>query len=365
MISIKTLLATAALVATAVHALDNGVGLKPAMGWSSWNLYACKIDENLIKRMADAMVSTGLINHGYTYINIDDCWQHSSRDALGRIEADPVTFPSGIKALADYIHSKGLKFGIYSSAGSKTCEKLPGSLGYEENDADSYAEWEVDYVKMDNCFTENLVDRAGTIKRYSAMRDALNSTGRPMVFSLCNWGFANSWDDSFTGKWCSAMAILDMVSLAPVLNLYLPSLFLLSILSNDEVIAINQDALGKSAHLMTRKGGIDTWVGELEGGERVVLVLNRGAEVAEVEVDLELLGATEGQEVKFRDLWKKEDVGAFKGKLVVKEALAKHASVMYRVRILQTSSIFLSEHLIFPIIMSVPFSMVLKQSNLL
>ncbi|KAJ3201085.1 hypothetical protein HDU67_001555, partial [Dinochytrium kinnereticum] len=397
--SLKTVLTAAAAWAMLIgstSALDNGVGLKPAMGWSSWNLYACKIDENLIKRMADAMVSSGLSKAGYTYINIDDCWQAKERDAKGKIQSDPKTFPSGIKHLSDYIHSKGLKFGIYSSAGSKTCEKLPGSLGNEKADANSYAEWEVDYVKMDNCFVEGLVDRDGTIKRYSAMRDALNATGRPMVYSLCNWGFANSWEysgdlgnswrttgdicDSFEGYWCSAMAILDMTTdltrhagpggfndldmlevgnggmtntqyrthfsawaalkspliLGNDLTQMTPEV--IEIVSNKEVIAINQDALGLSAHLLKREGGIDTWVGELQDNERVLLVINRSGKDVKAMVDLNLVGAAKGQVVHVRDLWKKEDIGEFKDTFALSDVIPKDGSFIFRISSPETLS---------------------------
>lgn len=133
-----------------VITLDNGLGLTPPMGWNAWNQYKCTINENIVKQTADSIVSSGLKDLGYTYINIDDCWQ-IARDASGRILEDKEKFPSGMKALADYVHSLGLKFGLYSDAGFLTCQKRPGSLGYEEIDAQTYAEWGVDYLKYDNC----------------------------------------------------------------------------------------------------------------------------------------------------------------------------------------------------------------------
>ncbi|RYE04480.1 MAG: glycoside hydrolase family 27 protein, partial [Sphingobacteriaceae bacterium] len=131
------------------------LALTPPMGWNSWNKFACNVDENLIKQVADAMVSSGMKAAGYEYINIDDCW-HGDRDKQGFIHPDPKRFPSGMKALADYVHSKGLKIGIYSDAGSQTCGGRPGSRGYEFQDAQMYASWGIDYLKYDWCNTEGL-----------------------------------------------------------------------------------------------------------------------------------------------------------------------------------------------------------------
>jgi len=135
-----------------VHALENGLALTPPMGWNSWNRFACNVNEDLVKSAADALVSSGMKDAGYEYVVIDDCWQ-VSRDAAANIVADAKTFPSGIKALADYVHSKGLKFGIYSDAGTKTCAGRPGSRGHEYQDALQYAAWGVDYLKYDWCNT--------------------------------------------------------------------------------------------------------------------------------------------------------------------------------------------------------------------
>src|SRR5258708_5542420 len=129
------------------RALENGLARTPPMGWNSWNRFACNINEDLVKSAADALVSSGMKDAGYEYVVIDDCWQ-ISRDAAGNIVADAKTFPSGIKALADYVHSKGLKFGIYSDAGTKTCAGRPGSRGHEYQDALQYAAWGVDYLNM-------------------------------------------------------------------------------------------------------------------------------------------------------------------------------------------------------------------------
>ena len=210
------------------RAWDNGVALTPPMGWNSWNKFACNVSEEMIKSMADAMVSSGMKDAGYQYVVIDDCWQ-VSRDENGFIVADPQRFPSGMKALADYAHSKGLKFGLYSDAGKRTCAGRPGSQGHEFQDALQYARWGVDYLKYDWCNT----DTRNAQEAYSTMRDALAATGRPIVFSMCEWGTAKPWQwaqsvgnlwrttgdisDRWEGKkkWddgsCCSMGMLDIV----------------------------------------------------------------------------------------------------------------------------------------------------------
>jgi len=159
------------------------------MGWNSWNHFGCEINEQIIKEMADAMVSSGMKEAGYMYINIDDCW-HGQRDSLGFIHPDPQRFPSGMKTLADYVHARGLKLGIYSDAGWKTCGGKPGSRGYEYQDAMMYARWGIDYLKYDWCNTEGLKAEGA----YMTMRDALHAAGRPVVFSLCEWGTDKPWE---------------------------------------------------------------------------------------------------------------------------------------------------------------------------
>ena len=184
----RLLLAITALLLAVPAAAQKaeGLALTPPMGWNSWNHYGCNIDETLIKRTADAIVSSGLRDAGYVYVNLDDCW-HGERAADGTIQPDPQRFPSGMKALGDYLHERGLKFGIYTSAGTKTCNKqggFPGGLGHEEQDAKLFASWGVDYLKYDNCNNQGVDAK----QRYRKMRDALKKTGRPIVFSLCEWG---------------------------------------------------------------------------------------------------------------------------------------------------------------------------------
>ena len=272
--------------------LDNGLGKTPQMGWNSWNKFACNINEKLIRDTIDALIDTGLADAGYNYVNLDDCWQ-SGRDSNGRIIVDK-NFPNGIKALADYAHEKGLLFGVYSDAGYKTCAGRPGSLGYEEIDAKTYAEWGVDYLKYDNCFT----DGSPPEKRYPVMRDALLKQNRPIFYSMCEWGVndpakwakpvGNSWrttGDIFN-SWNSMIGIIDQnnrwyeyagpggwndpdmlevgnggltveeekihfglwcISKAPLLigcDITKMSKSTFEILTNPEVIAIDQDPLG-------------------------------------------------------------------------------------------------------------------------
>ncbi len=183
-----------------------GLVLTPPMGWNSWNKFGCEISESLIKEIADAFVNQGFKEAGYEYIVIDDCWQ-ISRDKNGKIVADPERFPSGIKALSDYIHSKGLKFGIYSCAGRLTCQNRPGSNGHEVLDAETYAGWGVDYLKYDWCNTEGIDPGIA----YTAMSNAIASSGRPIVFSMCEWGLSRpwSWAQNVGHLWRTTVDIQD------------------------------------------------------------------------------------------------------------------------------------------------------------
>ena len=166
-----------------------GLADTPQMGWNSWNRFMTDINEELIMATADAMVELGLVDAGYIYLNLDDGW-HGERDELGFITCDPVKFPSGMKALADYLHSKGMKLGIYSDAGNFTCAGYSGSRGHEYQDAITYASWGVDYLKYDWCATQN-VNAKGA---YTLMRNALGKAGRPILFSMCEWGTSKPWE---------------------------------------------------------------------------------------------------------------------------------------------------------------------------
>jgi alpha-galactosidase len=193
-IRLLPLLLLALCAALPAHALDNGLGKTPPMGWNSWNKFACKgLNEKVVKESADTMVASGMKDAGYQYILLDDCWQ-SARDAQGNILADPEHFPHGIKAVADYVHSKGLKFGLYTDVGTQTCAGRPGSLGHEYQDAMQYAAWGVDYLKEDWCHTlpGQSAESSYTLMR-NALAEATAKTGRPIFFSLCEWGSNKPW----------------------------------------------------------------------------------------------------------------------------------------------------------------------------
>lgn len=337
----------------------NGLALTPPMGWNTWNKFGCTINENLIRQAADAMVASGMRDAGYTYIVIDDCWQ-GQRDASGNIQPDPQRFPSGMKALGDYIHSKGLKFGIYSDAGKLTCGKRPGSWGHEYQDARTYASWGVDYLKYDWCSTYTQ-DAPST---YETMSDALRATGRPIVFSICEWGVNKPWlwaknignlwrtTDDIYDHWSgqdgyqhSVLAILDLqvgldgfagpghwndpdmlevgnggmtseeyrshfslwaMLAAPLMagnDLAGMSADTKAILTNREVIAVDQDPLGVEARRVAKDGDYEVWARPLKGGGRAVLLLNRSATAHAITVNWVDLDLPASLRLKVRDLW--------------------------------------------------------------
>ncbi len=203
------------LIGLQAQKFDN-LALTPPMGWNSWNKFGCDVSEKLIMEVADAMVSSGMAAAGYEYVVIDDCWQ-VDRDENGEIVVDKDRFPHGMKYLSDYIHSKGLKFGIYSCAGTKTCQGRPGGRGYEFQDARTYARWGVDYLKYDWCNHSTQNAQAS----YTLMRDALYKAGRPIVFSICEWGSNKPWEwakevghlwrttGDIVDRWDAMMAIFD------------------------------------------------------------------------------------------------------------------------------------------------------------
>jgi len=338
--------------------LDNGLARTPAMGWNSWNKFGCGINETLIKEIADAMVSTGLAAAGYEYVNLDDCWQLSRDNTTGEIQADPQAFPSGIKALADYVHSKNLKFGLYSDAGLYTCQKRPGGLYHEEQDAQTYAKWGVDYLKYDNCYNALLPPKF----RYPRMRDALNKTGRPIYYSLCEWGQDDPWDwaadvgnswrttGDISDKWESFIDILekqvpiaskggpggwndpDMLEVgnggmtdseyaahfalwaflkAPLIignDIRNMSSATLSILSNKEIIAVNQDPLGVPATRLFYQGSQEIWGCPVVDGFAFIM-FNQGPQDATIKANFKLFNIT--GTVEARDLTTQVDLGKF------------------------------------------------------
>ncbi|KAG6778704.1 hypothetical protein POTOM_015048 [Populus tomentosa] len=399
--------------------LANGVARTPPMGWNSWNHFQCNIDERTIKTTgmyqssmlasitfsfnmveyittmhvlsfllencsnndllneqifnsscynisvdigdlwppADALVSTGLAALGYKYVNIDDCWGEEKRDWKGSLRAKASTFPSGIKALADYVHSKGLKLGIYSDAGYRTCsKKMPGSLGHEEQDAKTFAEWVgvgVDYLKYDNCYH----DGSKPQDRYATMSYALRKVGRPILYSLCEWGqeypakwaglYGNAWRTTGDIKdtWESVISIADENNIwgryagpgrwndpdmlevgnggmsleeyrshfsiwalmkAPLLigcDVQSASHETLRILGNKEVIDVNQDPLGLQGRKIRAKAGLEIWAGLLSRKRVAVVLWNRSGSRAPIAVGWREIGLSPYNPVVVRDLW--------------------------------------------------------------
>ena len=359
----------------------------PPMGWNSWNLFACDINENLIKEVADAIVESGMKDAGYEYVVIDDCWQ-VDRDESGNIIPDPERFPSGIKALVDYVHSKGLKFGIYSDAGTLTCQKRPGSRGYEFQDARQYAAWGVDYLKYDWCHhgTQNAP------ASYKLMGKALKATGRPIVFSICEWGtnkpwlwgkevggnlwrttedILNCWDcrtdwggmgwphilDLQVGLECyagpghwndpdmlevgnSGLTVeesrahfsLWAILAAPLMAGNDPRNMkdeIKEILTNKEVTAVDQDPLGKQGTRVKDLGDLEVWSRVLADGSRAVVLFNRGEEKGKIEFQWSDIGYPNSLKANVRDLWLHKELGEFNGSFSAE--VKKHSAVMVKV----------------------------------
>ncbi len=363
----------------------------PPMGWNSWNQFACNVSDQLIRETADAMVASGMKDAGYQYIVIDDCWQ-VSRDANGTIVPDPQRFAPGMKALADYVHAKGLKFGLYSDAGSKTCQGRPGSNGYEDVDARQYAAWGVDYLKYDWCNTDGVDAKIA----YPTMRDALKASGRPIVFSMCEWGshqpwtwargvahlwrttgdIGNTWTgrDSFhrlldqqvelaryagPGGWndpdmLEVGVTLDGRGLTVSENRAHFSIWCLlaaplmagndirsmtpeirDILTNREAIAIDQDRLGaqgtriRRTDIARRGPSLEVWAKKLQDGGQAVVLFNRTDAEAAMAVSWQELGMPFDASPMVRDLWAHKDLGRVKGTFTA--TVAPHDVVMIRV----------------------------------
>ncbi|CAI0416436.1 unnamed protein product [Linum tenue] len=344
--------------------ITNGLGMTPPMGWNSWNHFHCDINEKMIKATADGLVSSGLAKLGYVYVNIDDCWAEKTRDCKGNLRPKKSTFPSGIKAVADYVHSKGLKLGIYSDAGYYTCSKTqPGSLGYEEQDAQTFASWDIDYLKYDNCFN----DGSRPTVRYPVMTRALMKTGRPIYISLCEWGDLHpaEWGFNVGNSWRTTNDISDtwesMISKADENEVYAHlarpggwndpdmlevgnggmteneyvvhfSLWAISksplllgfdvanatatravahIVGNEEVIRINQDPLGVQAKKVRMMGSREIWAGPISGYRFVVMLLNRADTGDEDTVTAywDDVGIPAKSLVEVRDVWEHKTLG--------------------------------------------------------
>jgi alpha-galactosidase len=345
-----------------------GLAPTPPMGWNSWNHFAGKIDDATVRAQADAMVSSGMRDAGYQYINIDDTWE-GERDGQGIIQTNN-KFPN-MKALADYVHSKGLKIGIYSSPGPKTCAGFEGSYNHEEQDAQTYANWGIDYLKYDLCSFRNFMKNTETsaaahqlmLDAYTKMHKALLKTGRPIVFSLCQYGHdavwrwgasvgGNAWrtTDDISDRYASMANIgfgqaglakyagpghwndPDMLEVgnggmkpdeyrthmslwallaAPLLagnDLSTMTPETIALLTNREVLAINQDRAGKQGDRVWAEGLFEIWARQLADGSQAVGLFNRDSQPMEMEFDFQKLGFKGATHV--RDIWNAKDLGA-------------------------------------------------------
>jgi alpha-galactosidase len=349
----------------------------PPMGWNSWNHFACNVSDAIVRAQADAMVGSGMKSVGYTYVLIDDCWQ-GTRDAAGNIH--PNAKFQDMRALADYVHGKGLKIGIYSSPGPKTCAGYEGSYGHEEQDAQTYAAWEMDYLKYDLCSYDGMGDQ---IVAYRKMFDALKKTGRPIVYALCQYGMQRGWewaasvggnlwrtDDDIRDNY-SSMAELgfgqnglerfagpghwndpDMLEVgnggmtddeyrthmslwsilaAPLIagnDLATMGPQTLAILTNPEVIAVDQDPLGVPGHRVMQEGPLEVWMKPLADGSRAVGLFNRGWGAMQVTVSFRDVGL--GDSAKVRDLWARKDSGRFQ--VTYTSLVPQHGAVLIKVQ---------------------------------
>ena len=354
-------------------ACGDTIALTPPMGWNSWNCFGCDVTEANVRAAADAMVASGLIKHGWTYINIDDCWE-AGRDAEGNVLSNQ-KFPD-MKALTDYVHSKGLKIGLYSSPGPKTCAGHEGSYKHEEQDARRYADWGFDYLKYDWCSYGTIVPlptHDGYMKPYRVMRAALDKVPRDIVFSLCQYGMGRVWEwgaqvggncwrttGDITDTWKSMSGIgfgqaghekfvgpghwndPDMLVVGYVgwsarvrptrltpdeqythISLWCllcsPLLigcdmtklddFTLNLLTNDEVLEVSQDPLGRQAGRISQKDSLEIWAKDMEDGSKAVGLFNRGENEAAMTLAWSELGVSGQQSV--RNLWRQSDLGKF------------------------------------------------------
>ncbi|MFD2415645.1 glycoside hydrolase family 27 protein [Amycolatopsis pigmentata] len=359
-------------------ALENGLALTPQMGFNDWNAYGCAVSESLIKSTALAMHDNGMQAAGYAYVNIDDCWMTSARDSAGRLVPDPAKFPDGISGTAAYVHSLGLKLGIYEDGGTATCAGYPGSLGHETTDANTFAAWGVDYLKYDNCNNQGVSART----RYTAMRDALAATGRPILFSLCNWGeesvwtwgapVGNSWRT--TGDISASFASMvstfhgnaglapyagpghwndpDMLEIgnngmsptenrsefslwaemaAPLLagtDIAGASAETLNVLTNRNVIAVDQDSLGRQGTLVSSVNGLDVLAKPLANGDVSVVLFNETGSAATISTTAAAIGKTGASAYTLTDLW---SGGTSSTTGDISASVEAHGVVMYRV----------------------------------
>lgn len=378
-IAVVAMMATSAFAQQPMATTERGkLAPTPPMGWMTWNMFKGDISEQLIKETADAMVESGLRDAGYKYVFIDDLWQ-GGRDNRNNIIPDPKKFPNGIKALADYVHSKGLKLGIYSDAAQLTCGGCTASYGFEEQDARTFASWGVDYLKYDYCNAPE--DSATARLRYKTMADALSKSGRDIVLGICEWGQRNGeeWCEHVGGQlWRTSSDVRDMwkdivnqggAGILDIINVTAPlskqvrhgqwpdmdmlvvglngkggpssdlggvgctyteyqtqmsmwcmmsSVLALSndlrhltpedkrILLNKEIIAIDQDPLGKAAERVVNEAGHQVFVRPLANGSHAVAILNSGDKAQRLSVSFKQLGFTGKYTV--RDVWQHRDI---------------------------------------------------------
>jgi alpha-galactosidase len=376
-----------------------GLAQTPPMGWNSWNTFQANIDEDLVKQTADIIVSSGMKDAGYLYLVLDDGWMTKERDSItGDLVPDPKKFPHGMKVLVDYVHSKGLKFGLYNCAGTKTCGGYPGTRGYEYQDARLYASLKIDYLKYDWCNTEGITAK----EAYTTMSKALKAARRPIVFSLCEWGDNQPWNwaaplgqlwrttgdicpcfdcECNHGSWSSwgVMRIVDMrknirqfagpghwndpdmmevgngmkenedrahfslwaMQAAPLIagnDLRKMSAQTREILTNKEVIAIDQDALGIQGFSYSIKDSTETWLKPLKNGDWAVGLLNRSLSPREVSVDWKQMVITDTvshasmdgavHTYQVRDIWMKKNTGTTAS--VFKTVIPPHDIILLR-----------------------------------
>jgi alpha-galactosidase len=375
-------LAASLVGAAPAAALDDGLALTPPMGFNNWNSTHCRPDfnEEMVKATADIFVSSGLKQAGYEYVNLDDCWALPQRDENGNLVPDRTRFPNGIKAVADYVHSKGLKIGIYTSAGTMTCNALgfPGALGHEYQDARQFAEWEIDYLKYDNCNNQGVDAEL----RYTTMRDALKATGRKIVYSICEWGQNDPWlwaedvghlwrtTGDISDNWSSVVSILkqnmvlaqyagpghwndpDMLEVgnggmtdreyrshfslwaimaAPLLigsDLRDATPETMEILGNRDVIAVDQDKLGVQGEPISVEKGRYVFTKPLENGDRAVALFNENDHAARIETTAQQVGLKRAPAYRIRDLWTRSDRETA-GRIAA--TVPAHGTAMFRV----------------------------------
>ena len=370
------------LTAGGASAVDNGLALTPPMGFNDWNSFGCDVDEQLIEQTADRFVATGLKAAGYQYVNIDDCWM-AKRRKHGHLVTDPRKFPDGIRAVADYVHARGLKLGIYESAGIATCQRYPGSLHHEYTDARDFADWGVDYLKYDNCGAPLRDNTAAEYAaRYQVMANAITATGRPMVYSVCEWGRYEPWtwaglmgnlwrttadiQDSYRsmlgivrpnaalsgyaepGAWNDP----DMLEVgnggmtdteyrshfslwsemaAPLLigtDLRSASAATMAILTNTDVIAVDQDPLGRQATVIANDGTRYVFAKPMADGSVAVALFNSGDSDTTISTTARAAGLDAAAGYRLKDLWSK-DVTDTTG--AISSTVPAHGTTMYRV----------------------------------